>query len=121
MVGDYFALKTDILSQTEDASELITWLRSKTLVLGLLKDVQLQGNQRPLAVIRAVLTRWTCHFRAYERLLLLKNSLLSIVYADEAKINGDKLIVTGDAKAKAKSIAMCKVIKKPYFWTALTR
>ena len=115
VVGDYFAEKTDILKYTDGASDLITWLRSKTIVLGLLKEAQLTANKIPVAVIRAVLTRWTCHLRSYERLLILQPSLKAIVYTDESKDEKSKLIITGDAKAKAKSTEMCILIKQDLF------
>ena len=58
MVGDYFKSKAEILVYTDEASDLITWLRSKTLVLALLREVQqaLPGNKNIKAVICAVLT-----------------------------------------------------------------
>ena len=58
---------------------------------------------------------------AIRRLLELKASLMSIVYADEARPANDKLIVIGDAKAKRKAEAMIKILKDSLFWHALTR
>lgn len=51
MVSDYFAEKTHILKLTDSASDLITWLRSKTIVLGLLKEAQISANKNPVAVL----------------------------------------------------------------------
>jgi hypothetical protein len=87
------------------AAELITWLRSKTLILGHL----------PLAVIRAIPTRWTAHYTAYRRLFLL--SLKSLAFGDDDK---EKVMVTGDAKAKAKARSMLTIIHNALFWHNLT-
>jgi hypothetical protein len=122
VVGDYFKFAAeDVLVYTDKASELITWLRSKTLVLALLRTAQMNATGHAKAVIRAVITRWTAHFQAYRRLLELKSTLTSIVYADEARPDNQKLIVTGDAKAKSKSKAMTDVIKDPQFWVGIAR
>lgn len=91
------------------AAEVITWLRSKTLVLSLLH----------LAVLRAVITRWTAHFVAFRRLLALKKDLLAVIYNDNTKAPNDKLIVIGDAKAKAKATKMINIIKNDTFWYAI--
>jgi hypothetical protein len=77
IVGDYFKCTISIHSQyTNQATELITWLRSKTQVLGMMRDIQIamsESNQQPaLAVIRPVITRWTAHYLAYKRLLNIK-------------------------------------------------
>ena len=121
MVGDYFAVDSLILEYTEKASDLITWLRSKTIVLGLLNQNQRETNSRILTILRAMLTRWTSHLRAYERLNLVRCNLVSIAYQDEARLPADKLIVTGDVKAKAKSQEMLDLIKNDLFWHSLTR
>jgi hypothetical protein len=89
--------------------------------LALLRQAQFQAKGEAASVLRAVLTRWTAHFLAYSRLLDLRASLTSIVYADEARPNPQKLIMTGDAKAKAKAKLMIEVIKDQQFWVALAR
>jgi hypothetical protein len=121
VVGDYFGIDSFILEYTEKASELITWLRSKTIVLGLLNQNQREMNSHILTILRAMLTRWTSHLRAYERLNLVRRNLVSIAYQDEAQSPQDKLIVTGDARAKAKSQEMLNLIKNEVFWHSLTR
>ncbi|KAG1883224.1 hypothetical protein F4604DRAFT_1575833, partial [Suillus subluteus] len=88
IVGDYFKSSggTVYLAYSKKASDLISWLQSKTLVLATLRDIQLALNStnpsRPhcvLAVIRAVLTRWTTHYLAFRRLLDLKLALNILV------------------------------------------
>lgn len=78
---------------------------------------QMKGDL--LTVIRAVISHWTAHLRAYERLLLIRPNLIAIVYADEAKPVTDRLIVTGDTRTKAKSTSMCNIIKNNHFWHSL--
>ena len=73
------------------------------------------------AILRAILTRWTAHLRAYERLLVVRSNLLLIIHQDDARSPEKKLIVTGDTKAKAKSRKMCDLIKNNLFWFSLAR
>jgi hypothetical protein len=121
VVGDYFGIDSFILEYTEKALELITWLRSKMIVLGLLNQNQHETNSHILTILRAMLTRWTSHLRAYERLNLVRRNLVSIAYQDKAWSPQDKLIVTSDARAKAKSQEMLNLIKNEVFWHSLTR
>ena len=103
------------------ANELITWLRSKTFVLALLRAAHFDATGMAKTVIRAVLTWWTAHFQAYRQLLELKASLISICSADAARVPATKQIVTGDAKAKRHAYKMISVIMDPLFWHAITR
>lgn len=121
MVGDYFKHNPQLLAYTDDATELITWLRSKTFVLSLIAEAQLVAGEKKCAVLRAVLTRWTAHYVAYRRLLELRQALLGIVIADEIRSPDKKKITTGDAKAKAKACKMSVRIKDPLFWYAIAR
>jgi len=72
VVGDYFRLPIDVLQYMDIANKLITWLQSKTIVLALLRKAQLDTRVTALAVIRAVLTWWTAHYRAYNTYLNFK-------------------------------------------------
>ncbi|THU86619.1 hypothetical protein K435DRAFT_683254, partial [Dendrothele bispora CBS 962.96] len=112
IVGDYFSKSNaDALKFMDDATELITWLRSKTLILA-----HLQGK----VVIRAVLTRWTAHYQAFVRLVELRPKLLQLVYHDEGEPDERKRIMkTGNAAAQRKAEEMMGVIKNSDFWEAL--
>lgn len=121
VVGDYFKSDDELLDYTDQATELITWLRSKSLVLAILRDAQVALDKPVLAVIRAVLTRWTAHYQAYRRLLDLKSTLNRIVLDEEDRPANQKKIVTGDAKAKKKSLAMISIIRDEEFWEAILR
>jgi len=89
------------------ASELITWLRSKTLVLGHL----------PYAVLRAILTRWTAHYCAYRRLLQLYTALITIALKDTTIANErERIMITGEASSQRKARDMVAIIQNPLFW-----
>lgn len=118
-MGDYFKKSSHVLNETEPASDLIAWLHSKTIVLALLCKHQIKSNKSPLSVIQAILTQWTSHLRTYKHLLNLRPHLVGIVYEDEACTKQNKLIVTGDAKAKQKSREMCALIKRQSFWDSM--
>jgi hypothetical protein len=106
VVGDYFRSDSNVLKYTDLATQLITWLRSKTRILAHL----------PLSVLRAVLTRWTAHYVAYRRLLQLYPSLKGLVLSDLTKPDAEKVLVSGDSAAKRKAREMVAVIENPSFW-----
>ena len=57
VVGDYFKSKTSVLVFADDGMELISWLRSKTQILALMRDVQARLDEEAVeTVICAVLT-----------------------------------------------------------------
>jgi len=95
------------------AAELITWLRSKTFVLGKL----------PYAVLRAVLTRWTAHYNAYRRLLELYIPLKLLADHDEKHPGNEnerkRIMITGNKKAQQKAETMVRIIRDPIFWHRL--
>ncbi|KAJ7358553.1 hypothetical protein DFH08DRAFT_686886, partial [Mycena albidolilacea] len=109
------------LKYSKQATELITWLHSKTFVLALIRQIQVENGSNPLTIIRAVLTRWTAHYLAYCRLLEVKIALRSLVLKDSMRPTNDKLLMTGDKKAKAKAKGMIKTIENPEFWAAIER
>ncbi|KAI0755920.1 hypothetical protein BC629DRAFT_1296537, partial [Irpex lacteus] len=121
IVSDYFKCDAEIFVYSTQADLAITWLRSKTFVLGLLRDIQqrLDPNGIPLTVIRAVITRWTSHFLAYRRLLDLRYPIMAMLNQD-SKLP-ESQIITGNSKAKAKAREMISYLKDDDFWRALSR
>ena len=122
VVGDYFKSEAEALSFADKASDLITWLRSKTLLLALLREVQaaVPGNKSNIkAVIRAVLTRWTMHYQSYRRLRELHTFMIVVITIDEERPIQERRVITGDTRAKAKATEMVRLIKNPGFWHAL--
>ena len=64
----------------------------------------LEGNI-PSSVIRAVITRWTAHYLAYDRLIVLHPALTMVAGNDTSHVEaglGSK-IITGNTAAKAKA------------------
>lgn len=106
---------------TDLATELITWLRSKTIVLGLLREVQSSTGRPQRAIIRAVLTRWTAHYQAFKRLLEVHQSLIALAHMENARPDDKKMIITGDKKARTRSRAMLDIIENSEFWHKLAR
>jgi hypothetical protein len=72
VVRDYFKSETKALDYTDNASDLITWLCSKTILLAMLREMQAglpgAGLNNIKTVIRAILTCWTMHYQSYRRL-----------------------------------------------------
>ena len=122
VVGDYFKSETSVLDFADDATELIGWLRSKTQILALLREVQMRlGDDAVKAVIRAVLTRWTAHYQAYSRLLDLHHVLIMVVDTDARRPEKERRVITGDTRAKKKAKDMVTLIRNDVFWRALLR
>jgi hypothetical protein len=122
VVYDYFAQPSTsiLLGYADTATELITWLRSKTFVLGLIRAIQERNvSAKMLAVIRAVLTRWTAHYLAFKRLLELRWVLEQMLRDDRGALESQIIIGTSDAKAKARK--MFSIIDDSAFWHNLLR
>jgi hypothetical protein len=91
-----------------------------------MRDVQAAMNQanrvydgRVLSVIRAVLTRWTAHYLAYKRLLELKWVLETVTQQDALRPTNEKILVSGDAKAKVKARNIIKIVEDANFWQSI--
>ncbi|TFK17562.1 hypothetical protein FA15DRAFT_604826 [Coprinopsis marcescibilis] len=123
IVGDYFRTSNDYLIQlTGQACELITWLRSKTILLGLIQTAYADSHKgRTKSVLRAVLTRWTSHFLAFDRLLKLEGTLQLVILKDSMEKPDDRKIVIGTTEAKEKETKMIQLIKNTSFWIGLSR
>lgn len=106
-----------------DANELITWLRSKTQLLGLIKSALAANSKPSLSVIRPVPTRWTAYYLAYRRLLDLRSTLELIVIADANKQPADRQVIqpSADRASREKAAKMVEIIKSELFWPSLVR
>lgn len=120
-MGDFFKSNAEFLDYTDKATELIGWLQGKTYVLALLRDVQQTNSLQVLAVIRAVLTRWTAHYLAYRRLLEIRLSLQILVENDEKLELRNQQLLIGDASTRGRSRKNISLIKNSAFWHALAR
>jgi hypothetical protein len=103
------------------ADQAIAWLRSKTFILGLLRQIQTRLNPKspPLTVIRPVLTRWTSRYLAYCRLLQLRTSIQAMLEQDDALCSSQIITGTGSAKVKATETITC--LRDEGFWIAIKR
>lgn len=123
IVGDFFKSDTEFLQYADKATELISWLHGngKTYILALLREVQQTNSLRILAVIRAVLTRWTAHYLAYCCLFEIHLSLQILVENDEKLELRSQQLLLGDASAREWSQKNIAIIKNSAFWHALAR
>ncbi|KAI0073823.1 hypothetical protein K474DRAFT_1700112 [Panus rudis PR-1116 ss-1] len=124
LVGGYFKIGgTWYLVFAKVANDFITWLRSKTQLIAVLKVTQeaINPGKKGLSVLRAVLTRWTTHYLTYRRLLVLKLPLQTLLENDSQLPPEQQCVVIGDCQARLKAESMVKVIKDPQFWAALER
>lgn len=119
IVGVYFKSGAAFVEFADKADDLITWLRSKTFVLALLRETQEQSGKTALTVIRPVLTHWTAHYCAYDRLLTLRPFLLILIKMDKQHL--DSQIITGKRAARDKASKMVDLIESGQFWHALAR
>ncbi|KAF7776812.1 hypothetical protein Agabi119p4_5205 [Agaricus bisporus var. burnettii] len=116
IVGDYFnRLPQSYIDCTDKASELISWVRSKTRILGELRKMKCKTITRP------VLTRWSAHLNSYTRLLDSRTALVHIAGTDDKADEKDKVMITGSALAKRKARAMIEILEDPTFWYSLER
>jgi hypothetical protein len=109
------------VEQSSKANTLITWLRGKTAIIGLVRARCRLSNLPELSIIRPVPTRWTAFCLAYKRLLRLRNVLELVMQEELLKNEADRLIVQGKRDTKQKAIDMIAVIQDPTFWFAMQR
>ena len=122
VVGDYLGDHKELIPWTKQATELIGWLHSRSLVLAMLCKVREQAGLPALSVLRAVLTRWTAYYMAYRHLLEFHTALVDVIAADEMQADPAKnTFITSDAKAHAKAKEMVRIVKDPVFWHTLAR
>jgi len=123
IVGDYFKVKTIYVKHSKMACELISWLCSKTFLLARLRDIQIQNGRPAVAVLRAVLTRWTAHYLAFKHLLDLQHPLQALVNHDTMAPTDQHILsppgLTAANKKKARE--MTAIIEDASFWHSLAR
>jgi hypothetical protein len=86
-------VNTDFLKDAGRANEVISWLRSKTALLGLIREEMESRKLQPLSVIRPVLTRWTAFYLAYTRLLKLQRPIDNVIEDDAHKAEQDRQVI----------------------------
>lgn len=87
---------------------MIKWFNNHSFALGLLQHEQTTFHLVVLVLILLVLTRWTSHYLAMDRLVILKAGFLRLVA---------KLVSSAGAKAADKA----KAHKMICFWTQVEK
>ena len=116
IVGDLFKVKDDYMEYEDMAQELFTWLRSKTWVLALLREIQMVTIGWTVAILQAVLIRWLSHYLAYRWLLEVWPALELLILKHE-----DALGRSRNRVARKKAEAAIGTIKNATFWHAMAR
>ncbi|THU83160.1 hypothetical protein K435DRAFT_571524, partial [Dendrothele bispora CBS 962.96] len=116
IVGDFIKLKVPLIRAADKALELIKWFNNHSFALGLLRQEQTFYRFAVLVLILPVLTRWTSHYLAMDRLVELKPAFLRLVISDDIC---KKLVASAGSKAadKTKAKKMIRLIKETEFWT----
>ena len=120
VVGDFFKSSSSIIPTSNDADELITWLRSKSQLLSLLRDKCRELRISAASVVRAVITRWTAHYLAYQQLLELRPALQSLVLDGSCHPPNQSVFIKGPTALKNKAKVMIEIINNRNFWGILT-
>lgn len=111
IVGDIFKASDKMRNVDAKMRAIVTFWNNHSRPKALLDAKQL----KPLTLIRPVVTRWTSHFVAAKRLLLLQIPLQTLVIE---KRNEILALMTGkDALATAKILNLCR---DPNLWADLT-
>ncbi|KAJ6461535.1 ribonuclease H-like domain-containing protein [Mycena vulgaris] len=129
ILGDYFKVYAYGREIAESATGLIAWINNHGKVRKIFDQVQAQLSQERtnkiiiLAYLVANLTRWTTHFVAFMRLLVLREYLQFAVMQSRGAIIAAQV---GAAKSTEKqrleeeAIAYCDLIGSHSFWSGLT-
>lgn len=111
-----------LLSFADTANNIITWLRSKTQLLGIMREIQtsstLRRSDKVLTVIRPVATRWTAYFLAYQRLI---NLLWVLRTMAQHPVYRDRMLAGKTASVRAKNAEMVAAIESSEFGVNLTK
>lgn len=121
VVGDFFKSKSTLIPTSASADKLITWLRSKSQILALLRDKCRDLGLHASSIIQAVITHWTAHYLAYKQLLELQRALQTVALEDSCRAPGASVFIKGPAASKRKASTMVELISNNNFWMNLTK
>lgn len=117
MVGDFFKFDKAMADTVEDANKVTKWFRNHSYALGLLRTCQEEEYGTVLALIVAVITRWTAHYCAAARLLEVMKALLICVARHDSALVESAGPVNSEAQKSAREVIA--IIKNPGFWERL--
>ena len=122
LVGEYLLLDPyrQVMAQ---AIEITKWFNNHSVALDLLNAEQLSTyRDRPhaLALLLPVITRWTAHLHAAERVLQLKLALECVVMKHRQRLKS--IALSSRTKDGDSLVArVIETIENKDFWTSLTR
>ncbi|KAF5349830.1 hypothetical protein D9757_015258 [Collybiopsis confluens] len=94
VLGDYFKENPAASETSEEATELLGWMLNHIKVRDIFDTVQTELSQKaPLKYLVANLTRWTTHFVAFDRLVILRESLRRAAFLQRADIIAAQFVV----------------------------
>jgi hypothetical protein len=116
---DYFKIKGHYIKTAERAQEVIKWFNSHGRALGLLRvEQKLVNAGKALALILPAITRWTGHYLAFSRLLVVSQPLRICVVKEK-----ETLITCAGQKAemKVKAREIIRTVEDMSFWVDLAK
>ncbi|KAH8101722.1 ribonuclease H-like domain-containing protein [Cristinia sonorae] len=118
VVGDYFKLKLPWMEWVDAATEVIKWFNNHSYALGLLRSQQLLATGKSLVLFLPVLTRWTSHYLAVQRLLALRGFLEACIALHKETL----ISVAGKTRnAREHATKIIEYVKNPVFWESLEK
>jgi hypothetical protein len=92
---------------------VIKWFNSHSRALGILQKQQQEAFNKVFALILPVITRWTCHYLSFTRLVKVSKPIRTIVLNRR-----DELKECAGPKREAKDAAekVLKIVEDSRFW-----
>lgn len=117
VISDYFKVKLTHIRVIDLALEVIKWFNNHSRALGMLRREMEEQLGKVFALILPVITRWTSHFLACQRLLKVQLPLRNLVLHCR-----DQLVICAGDKAdmRAKAEQIMYIIGEQSFWRDLT-
>ncbi|KAH7913714.1 ribonuclease H-like domain-containing protein [Hygrophoropsis aurantiaca] len=117
VVGDYFKVKLSFLETAEKAIMVIKWFNNHSRAHGIFHDEQMITYHKFIALILPVITRWTCHFLSFRRLLRVSVALRACCI----KKRDDLEVCGGDKRSeKIKAREVISIVASVEFWDNVT-
>lgn len=103
----------------DDALEVIKWFNNHMRVLGILKDTMEEKFGKALCLILPVITRWTSHYLAVQRLIDVEHAFRQLFLDDR---ESELVLCAGEKEeAKEKARNIMEKLKEPEFFSGLRR
>lgn len=116
MVGDYLKANKESSAAVDRAVTVIKWFTHHSYALGIFNQEQLTSSTSVLAFIIPIITRWTAHYCAVARLLLLEKSVqVTVIKHEESLIDS----VGKKKETREKAQQVMETVKSRDFWTNL--